>query len=220
MAAEPLGWQEFTSTGSTTLTLPEGVALVEAVVLGGGGGGASYHPDRTQDGRGGSAGSWGSVSVADPVSVTVEVGRGGSAQTSDGRSGNAGSASHVTINGQATTGSGGSGGSGSSSISTARYGASPGSQTYFDTSFTGGGQNTGTSTPGNPPGGGGPGGDSGASSRRQGKAGGVGRVWVRFWIESKVLDFYLGGQVVDELYLGNLEVSSLHLGNHTVYGAV
>ena len=77
--AEP-GQQQWTSSTTTSWTVPSGVSQISAVVVGGGGGGGGGAGNSgTGSGAGGGGGlSWGTFSVSSGETLTIRVGNRGS----------------------------------------------------------------------------------------------------------------------------------------------
>ena len=76
------GQQLFTSTGTSTWTVPDGVTQVSAVIVGAGGGGAGGHSGGTNDEEGGCGGgggglSYGTFEVTPGETLTIIIGTGG-----------------------------------------------------------------------------------------------------------------------------------------------
>lgn len=89
--------QSFTSTGTTTFTVPTGVTQVSAVCVGGGGGGAGSDDDPNSAGGGGGL-SYGTFTVTPGETLTVTVGAGGAGGTGDTNvGGNGGAGGNTTI---------------------------------------------------------------------------------------------------------------------------
>lgn len=95
----------FTSTGTTTWTVPAYVYKVKITVIGGGGGGASL-AGNARSGGGGGGGTIGVFSVTPEDVLTINVGAGGAV----GNPGTAGGASYVIGTGIAIQANGGAGG--------------------------------------------------------------------------------------------------------------
>ena len=153
------GQQLFTTTGTSSWTVPSGVTQVSAVVVGGGGGGAGAGGGSgggTDDGGGGGAGgglSYGTFTVTPGESLTIIVGAGGNGGTGGSSSPTNGSVGGPSrIQRSVTTllqGGGGSGGtydmsaqnSGGTSTGTERDGGGSGGggQASFSQSGGGGG---------------------------------------------------------------------------------
>lgn len=197
--------QIFTSTGTTSFSVPSGITKVEVEVLGGGGGGGSCNAagSASAGGGGGGAGGWASeiVDVTGTTSIQVFVGSGGSANGGIGgwstfgtngfylsaTGGNNGSAAQEGIAGSGGVGSGGDinisgqdGGSGHSEIgsnSAANVGGNGGTSRY------GGGAASGVGAQGSNSsnyGGGGGGAGCGSGQGNSGGSGAQGLVIVRW----------------------------------------
>lgn len=136
----------------------------------------------------GNPGTWGAWRMAVTGPISVSVGAGGDV----GQAGSASTAGPLTAKG-------GQGTTATSNSSAAR------TYTVFDRSFVGGeGANYGRA--GNAPGGGG------------GSTGARGQVWVRFWINPKLENLYVGGKKVQAVYVGSEEVTSVYSGSTLIYG--
>lgn len=137
----------------------------------------------------GNPGAWGAWTMAVTGPISVTVGAGGAV----GQAGSASTAGPLTAKG-------GQGTTRNPNSSAAR------TYTVFDRSFVGGAK-TQYSKAGNAPGGGG------------GSTGARGQVWVRFWINPKLENLYVGGKEVQAVYVGSKEVTAVYSGNKIVYGA-
>ena len=96
-------YQEFTSPGSSTFTVPAGVTKVRAIVIGAGGGGG-HSPGAGSGGAGGGF-AMGEYTVTPGQNISVTVGSGGSY----GTAGSSGSSSSFGSFCSATGGGGGDG---------------------------------------------------------------------------------------------------------------
>ena len=95
--AAPEGQVVFTSTGSTTWTVPEGVLTVSAVVVGGGGGASACPGTSAYSGNGGGGGglSYGTFSVTPGETLSLVIGGGGSGGSSGTSAGSSLSLIHI-----------------------------------------------------------------------------------------------------------------------------
>ena len=197
--AEP-GQQEWTSGGSATFTVPNGLTEISAVCVGGGGGGGGCIGNSgTGSGAGGGGGlSWGTIPVTAGETLDIQAGTGGSGGNTGGSNGQAGGNSWIRRSGtnllyaggggggigeaSQNTG-GGSGGSGASGNAAQGGGnGGNGSNAINDSSaqggggaggYSGGGGQGGRSTTGNNGSGGGGSGGNGGNTYGGG-GGGVG----------------------------------------------
>jgi alpha-tubulin suppressor-like RCC1 family protein len=105
------GQQLFTTTGSQSWTVPDGVTIVDIVCVGAGGGGGSQSGGLPGSGGGGGALSYSNnVSVTSGESLTIVVGAGGSAGTPGTAGGDSSVSRDVTTLVLAKGGDGGTGG--------------------------------------------------------------------------------------------------------------
>lgn len=116
----------FVYYSSTSVTVPNGVTSVSAVLIGGGGGGGgggtagrggtSYPWNNTTGAGGGGGGSGyvntGSITVSGGGTLTITVGAGGGAGTGYSETGGTGGASTISFGSQSLSASGGAGGGG------------------------------------------------------------------------------------------------------------
>ena len=201
--------ERFTTTGSSTWTVPRGVTSIEYLVVGGGGAGGTAFQDASAGGGGGGQVATGTRSVVANETYTVFVGRGGTASAGSPSPGGDGVWSRIATSGDVTVASG-LGGSGGSSFKT-------GPEGYASTGgFTGGGGgswagawssgSTGTGgaafkggngfphgTDGNLQAGGGGGGAGGAGSAGSSGAGGAGGAGVASSITGAEVKYGGGG---------------------------
>ncbi|MCI1256591.1 MAG: hypothetical protein LKG15_07885 [Corynebacterium provencense] len=167
-----------------TITTPTWAAYVDIVCLGGGGGGGGGSGASPTAGTGGEAGQWKTATwYARPTeNLIVTIGQGGAGGAKE-KTGTAGGATTVipSTRDLKCEAPGGAGGAGAVGLSgTGNPGATPGTQTFWDTPFAGGAESA-VNKPGNAPGGGGGPGSGGAFSLGvPGKNGAAGRVWYRF----------------------------------------
>ena len=113
------GSQEYTSSTSTTFTIPEGVHFIKVTAAGaGGGGGGGYYTVAGQGGGGGAYVNGTTVEVNSGDSLTISVGAGGAGDVLDYPSsstdgyGTNGGATTISGSGLSITLNGGNGGSG------------------------------------------------------------------------------------------------------------
>lgn len=184
----------FTSTGSNSFTIPDGVEQFSAVAVGGGGGGMS------RNGSGGGGGGGGALAYVNNVACTpgevwtVQVGVGGTRALNTtagaggdswiakpdttkvvhagGGSGGANQFGATNAGGTVIIGTGGAGGAGRTAGGTTDAGAGGGAGGYSGAGGEGGYQNA--APPATPAGGGGGGGGPGGSADSAGGGGGVG----------------------------------------------
>jgi hypothetical protein len=123
--------ERFTTTGSSTWTVPRGVTSVEYLVVGGGGAGGTAFQDASAGGGGGGQVATGTRSVVANETYTIFVGRGGTTSTGNPSPGGDGVWSRIATSGDVTVASGLGGGGGAS------FGWSYGSASI--TGYTGGG---------------------------------------------------------------------------------
>jgi hypothetical protein len=123
--------ERFTTTGSSTWTVPRGVTSVEYLVVGGGGAGGTAYQDASAGGGGGGQVTSGTRSVTANETYTIFVGRGGTTSTGNPSPGGDGVWSRIATSGDVTVASGLGGGGGAS------FGWSYGSASI--TGYTGGG---------------------------------------------------------------------------------
>ena len=107
-SADP-GEYYYTSTGTHTFIVPDGVKSISYVAVGAGGGG-SYN--EAGGGAGGALAYRNNVTVSLGDSITVRVGSGGGAANNNGQPGQGGGQSYVQVAGTQTIGGGGSGATG------------------------------------------------------------------------------------------------------------
>lgn len=170
-------FQNFTTVGAGTYTIPRWCDKIAMIALGGGGGGQASAAFGAV-GKGGYNGEYGSMTVERGVDIpysqttmAVDVGAGGAAGVWDGTGfGKNGEASTVVTGAGTLTGPLGAGGVGFGD----NDGESPGNLNYDGISAVGGATQTGNAA-GNPPGGGG----AGSPSLSSGYAGARGQVWFR-----------------------------------------
>jgi hypothetical protein len=164
---QPVGQAEFTTAGSSSWVVPEGVTSISAVVIGGGGGGV-YSTSGGSGGAGGNLRYSTSISVIPGETLTITRGSGGTIGTSTAGSGGA---SSIVRNSNSTTLLSAAGGGGGRATNTPL--AQNGTSTTIGGTIgggTGGRAQTATTTT-SASGGGGAGGYSG-----NGGNGGVGAV--------------------------------------------
>lgn len=170
-------FQNFTTVGAGTYTIPRWANFIAMIALGGGGGGQASAAFGAI-GKGGYNGEYGTMTVERGVDIpwsqttmAVDVGAGGAAGVWDGTGfGKNGEASTVVTGAGTLTGPLGAGGAGFGN----NDGESPGNLNYDGISAVGGAVQTGNAA-GNAPGGGG----AGSPSFSSGYAGARGQVWFR-----------------------------------------
>lgn len=167
----------FTAAGTYSYSVPRWCSHIDVVLVGGGGGGGGGDTGWTFAGQGGYAGSWYIRTLQKGVDIPwatttlgVTVGSGGNAGAAGSvNSGSAGTPTSITYtdiagNSQTISAAGGGGGAGGNNGGhSGEVGKSPGSQTYYDQTYTGGGTALSGSgrENGKSPGGGGGGGAGG-----------------------------------------------------------
>lgn len=199
-------WIDITDVGSTVVPSPEGAARADIVIIGGGGGGQ----ENTFNRRGGSAGSWAYGTVETSGSINVTVGSGGVFRS----------------NGGASTAAGMTAPGGTFGASSVTAGVTAETITVFGRTFVGGRGGIATSGStglsiadymGHQPGGG----ASGATasySTSNGICGGDGAAYIRWWINPKIENLYVGGQQIHGVYLGGQEIQAVYHGSKLIYG--
>jgi hypothetical protein len=118
------GMQVFTSSG--TFTVPAGVYLVRAKVVGGGGGGGGAASDGAAAGGGGGGYAEGLVAVSPGQEISVTVGAAGAGGAAGNNTGGAGGTSSFGAHLSATGGAGGAGAPASSAAAASSAGAGAG----------------------------------------------------------------------------------------------
>ena len=110
----PVGQSSFTTAGSFTFTVPNGVTSISAVVVGGGGGGAGCDGNQvrgeTNNGGGGGGLAYGTIAVTPGEILNITVGNGGNAGGDDGNGGAGGNTTIVRSGTTLLSGGGGAGG--------------------------------------------------------------------------------------------------------------
>lgn len=156
----------FTTEGTTSWVAPQGVTLVEYLVVGGGGGGGNGYDSGGGAGGGGGMSLTGTLSVTPGTSYTVTVGAGG-AGGADTRANNNGSSGGNSVFSTITALGGGFGQGSRTTSPTARY-TGGAAQVGDTTSALGGGGGGGGGS------GGGGGGSTGAGTSSSGQTAGTG----------------------------------------------
>ena len=160
------GQQLFTSTGTSTWTVPNGVTQVSAVVVGAGGGGAGGDSNGNNDEEGGCGGgggglSYGTFTVTPGETLTIIIGTGGGGGSAPAGAGSNGGSSQIR-RGSTVLLHGGGGGRGTHGIPGSGGGGGPSSGPQRDGGGTGGAGGEATdNTRGDGGGGGGAGGYAG-----------------------------------------------------------
>ena len=203
-AQRPIKTDIYTSTGSTTWTVPTGVTAVETLVVGGGGGSGGGGSTGYHGGGGGGGGVvyHPSYTVTPGSIITISVGTGGSAGAQSGDSGfTGGNGGNSQFDSLIANGGGGGGGNsqnsrrgndGGSGGGGALYGGVGGSSnqpSYSGATVYGNSGGNGQSTYGSGGAGGGAGGPGGTGASNIGGNGGIG---IPFDITGTTI-FYGGG---------------------------
>jgi hypothetical protein len=196
--------RSFTTVGSDTWTVPDGVTSVEYIVVGGGGGGGAGSGTGAGSGAGGGSVKTGTLSVTPGEVCTITVGTGGLGGTTPGGGETDGLSGSESIFKTITALGGGLGFKSRSTNETEAYGRGGAAQSG-DTPTTGGSGGNVRDGGGNPDqgaggGGGGAGGDgvtstSNGSDNNRGGAGGAG---VSSSLEGSLKTYGVGGKGADE----------------------